>query len=156
MFDNMNFKLRGELRYRISIGGFINANKVEIPDFQHFNGNRVYSNKKYLNSFQLASYYRYSNTRQFYSVVHVEHHFNGLLTNKIPLFNKLKWYLVAGTNTFYVNRDNYYTEIFAGLENIFKFLRVDFINAYEPGVRYQFGVRVGAGGLIGGKVRFDD
>ena len=156
MFDKMNFKLGGELRYRISIGGFINARKVEIPDFQHFNGNRVYSNKKYLNSFQLASYYRYSNTNKFYSLLHAEHHFNGLLTNKIPLFNKLKWYLVAGTNTFYVNRGNYYTEIFAGLENIFKLFRVDFINAYEPGVHYQFGIRIGAGGLIGGKVKFDE
>jgi Family of unknown function (DUF5686) len=156
MFDNMNFKMAGEFRYRISIGGFLNTAKVEIPDFIHFNGNKVYSSKKYLNSFQLASYYRYSNTKKFYTEAHVEHHLNGLLSNKIPLFNKLKWYFVAGANTFYVNKKNYYAEVFAGVENILKLFRVDFINAYQPGAPRLFGVRVGVGGLVGGRVNLND
>jgi hypothetical protein len=154
IFDNMNLRLRGELRYKISIGGFFNKRKVEIPDFQHFNGNQVYSINQYVNAFQLAPYYRYSNTEPFYAVLHAEHHFNGLLTNKIPLFNRLKWYLVGGVNTFYVNRNNYYVEAFAGLENIFKIFRVDFINAYQPGLQYKFAVKIGAGGIIGGMVKF--
>jgi hypothetical protein len=56
VFDNMNFKIGGEFRYRVSTGGFINAKKVEIPDLQHFNGNQTIFNFKYLNSFQLAPY----------------------------------------------------------------------------------------------------
>ncbi|HEY6502948.1 MAG TPA: DUF5686 family protein, partial [Chitinophagaceae bacterium] len=153
--DNLNFKLGGEFKYRISIGGFLNNKKVEIPDFQHFNGNQVYSIRKYLNAFQLAPYYEYSNTEIFFTVVHFEHHFNGLLTNKIPLFNKLKWYLVAGSNAFYVNQENYYVEAFLAVENILKFFRLDFINAYQPGLNYKFGVKIGAGGLLGGKIKFD-
>lgn len=153
--DDLNFKLGGQFSYRASIGGFINSKSVQIPDLQHFNGNQVYSNKKYLNSFMLAPYYRYSNKEQFYTVGHIEHHFNGLLTNKIPLFNRLKWHLVAGSNAFYVNRDNYYVEAFLGLENILKIFRVDFVNAYQPGLNYKFGIKVGAGGLIGGRVRFE-
>jgi hypothetical protein len=70
------------------------------------------------------------------------------------LFNKLRWNLVAGANTFYVNESNYYVEVFAGLENIFKLFRVDFVNAYQPGLGNKFGVRIGFGGLIGGKVQF--
>jgi hypothetical protein len=155
VFDEINLKLGGEFRYKISIGGFLNKNKVEIPDFQHFNGNQVYSISHYLNAFQLAPYYRYSNTENFYTVLHVEHHFNGLFTNKMPLLNKLKWYLVAGANTFYVNDAKYYLEAFAGIENIFKIFRVDFINAYQPGLHYKFGVKIGAGGIIGGKIKFD-
>ncbi|HEU4473083.1 MAG TPA: DUF5686 and carboxypeptidase regulatory-like domain-containing protein, partial [Flavisolibacter sp.] len=120
VYDNMNFRLGGEFRYRFSAGGFLNSRRVEIPDFRHFNGNQTFYNFKYLNSFQLAPYYRYSNTEELYALGHVEHHFNGLLTNKIPLLNKLKWTLVAGSNAFYVNRSNYYVEAFAGLENIFK------------------------------------
>jgi hypothetical protein len=153
VWDNLNLKMGGEFRYRIGIGGFINARQVEIPDFQHFNGNQTYRGLKYLNSFQLAPYYRYSNTEKFYAVLHAEHHFNGLLTNKIPLFNKLKWNLVAGTNTFYVNRNNYYAEAFAGIENIFKLLRVDFITAYQAQPGHHFGVRVGLGGILGGAVK---
>lgn len=154
VFDDMNLKLRGELRYKISIGGFLNNNKVEIPDYQHFNGNQVITIYKYVDAFQLAPYYKYSNKESFYTVLHAEHHFNGLITNKIPLLNKLKWNLVAGVNTFYVNRKNYYVEAFAGLENIFKLFRVDFINAYQPGVNYNFAIKIGAGGLLGGRVRF--
>jgi len=155
MFDNMNFKMAGEFKYRIGVGGFLNSDSVSIPDLQHFNGNETFYNIKYLNSFQLAPYYRYSNAEEFYLYGHAEHHFNGLLTNKIPLFNKLKWNLVAGANTFYVNKSNYYVEVFAGLENIFKLFRVDFVNAYQPGIGNKFGVRVGLGGLIGGKLRFN-
>ncbi|WP_276502243.1 DUF5686 and carboxypeptidase regulatory-like domain-containing protein [Terrimonas pollutisoli] len=152
--DKMNFKMGGEFKYRFGIGGFINDKRVSIPDLKHFNGNQTFYNIKYLNSFQLAPYYRYSNAEQFYAFGHAEHHFNGLLTNKIPLFNKLKWNLVGGANTFYVNRNNYYVEVFAGLENIFKVFRVDFVNAYQPGLGNKFGVRIGFGGLIGGKVQF--
>lgn len=149
VWDNANFKLLGTFRYRAGIGGFLNNRQVDIPDFQHFNGNQVLMSGEYLNTFQLAPYYRYSNTERLYAVLHAEHHFNGLLTNKIPLFNKLKWHLVTGTNTFYVNRNNYYVEAFAGLENIFKIFRVDFLWATQPAPVQPFGVRLGFGGVIG-------
>ncbi|HUC80674.1 MAG TPA: DUF5686 family protein, partial [Flavisolibacter sp.] len=152
VYDDVNLKLLGTLRYRVSAGGFLNAKQVDIPDYQHFNGNQVVFTLNYLNTFQLAPYYRYSNIEKLYGVVHAEHHFNGLLTNKIPLLNKLKWNLVAGTNTFYVNGDNYYVELFAGLENIFKILRVDFVTAAQAAPGNRFGVRVGLGGVIGGAV----
>lgn len=154
MADNMNFKIGGEFKYKVGVGGFFNSDSVSIPDLQHFNGNQTFYNIKYLNSFQLAPYYRYSNAEKFYIYGHAEHHFNGLLTNKIPFLNKLKWYLVGGSNAFYVNKDNYYVEVFAGLENIFKLFRVDFVNAYQPGLGNRFGVRIGFGGLIGGKLEW--
>ncbi len=148
--DNMNLKLFGELRYRLGAGGFLNSSSVGLPDYQHFNGNQTFYNIRYLNSFQLAPYYKYSTIASFYSTLNLEHHFNGLLTNKIPLFNRLKWNLVAGTNAFYVNRDNNYVEVFAGLENIFKLLRVDVIAGYQSQDATRIGVRVGFGGLLGG------
>jgi len=148
--DNMNFKLFGEFRYRLGAGGFLNSKEVGIPDYQHFNGNQTFYNIKYLNSFQLAPYYRYSTIERFYTTANVEHHFNGLLTNKIPLFNRLKWNLVAGANAFYVNGDNNYVEVFAGLENILKLIRVDVIAGYQSQDATRIGVRAGFGGLLGG------
>ena len=148
--DDVNMKMGGLFRYRVGAGGFINTNRVEIPDFKHFNGNQTLFSEHYLNSFQLAPYYRYSNIESLYGELHIEHHFNGLLTNKIPLFNRLKWHLVAGTNTFYVDRNNYYVEAFAGIENIFKVFRVDFISVYQAAPGHNFGIRLGMGGLIGG------
>ena len=105
---------------------------------------------EYLNSFQIAPYYENSTTASFYAVGHLEHHFNGMITNKIPLFRKLKWNLVAGSNAFYVNNNNNYVETFGGIENIFKLLRVDVVGSYLNGNNGQFGVRLGFGGLLGG------
>ncbi len=150
--DELNFRIGGLLKYRLGIGGFLNNRKVYLQDYQHFNGNLTAVASDYLNSFQLASYYGNSTIASFYTVAHLEHHFNGLLTNKIPLFKKLNWFLVAGTNTFYVNSSNNHVEVFAGIENILKIFRVDFVAAYENGRRGQTGFRIGFGGLIGGSM----
>lgn len=153
VWDDVNFKLLGLLKYRFSIGGFLNSKSVFIQDYQHFNGNQVFYAGEYVNSFQLAPYYANSTTAPFYAVGNIEHHFNGLLTNKIPFFRKLNWNLVAGSNAFYVNPNNNYVEAFAGLENIFKLFRVDVIASYLDGKTGQVGVRLGFGGLFGGAVR---
>jgi Family of unknown function (DUF5686)/CarboxypepD_reg-like domain len=151
--DTKNLKLAGELKYKIGVGGFLNAEKVFIQDYQHFNGNRSAAASEYVNSFQLAPYYANSTTENFYSFGHLEHHFNGLLTNKIPLFKRLNWNLVAGSNAFYVNKNSNYAEVFVGLENIFKVLRVDFVAGYANGKKATTGIQIGFGGIIGGALK---
>ncbi len=150
--DEKNLKLAGTINYRMGVGGFINSKNVFIQDYQHFNGNQSLLATPYMNSFQLASFFENSTKAPFYTFGHVEHHFNGLLTNKIPLFNRLKWNLVAGANAFYVNQNNNYVEAFVGLENIFKVLRIDFVTSYSNGGKTQTGIRFGLGGLIGGGI----
>lgn len=151
--DNKNFKLAGLLKYKVGIGGFLNTNKVYIQDYQHFNGNRSTRASEYVNSFQLSPYYANSTISPFYTFGHLEHHFNGLLTNKIPLFKRLNWNLVAGGNAFYVNGKSNYVEVFAGIENIFKLLRIDFVAAYNNGTKGTTGIRIGTGGILGGSLR---
>ena len=153
--DDVNFRLGGLLKYRIGIGGFLNNKSVFIQDYQHFNGNLTAAASDYVNSFQLVSYYGFSNTEPFYVQAHLEHHFNGLLTNKIPYFRKLNWYLVAGTNTFYVNENNNHVEIFAGIENILKIFRVDFVAGFDKGSPTRTAIRIGFGGLIGGNMNIN-
>lgn len=151
--DSKNFKLAGLLKYKFGIGGFLNDDEVTIQDYKHFNGNRTVAASPYVNSFQLAPYYANSTTASLYSIGHLEHHFNGLFTNKIPLFKRLNWNLVGGSNAFYVNNNNNYIEFFAGLENIFKIFRVDFVVAYQNGNKGLTGIRIGSGGLIGSGVQ---
>ncbi len=155
LWDEVNFKLKGKLNYRFSIGGFFNTASVYIQDYQHFNGNQLIFASQFMNSFQLAPYYANSTTAGFYATGHLEHHFNGLITNKIPLFRRLNWNLVAGSNAFYVNQQNNYVEVFGGLENILKVLRVDFIASYLNGHTGQTGVRIGLGGLLGSSIRIN-
>ena len=153
VWDDVNFKLRGLLRFRFSIGGFLNNKSVYLQDYQHFDGNQTIVASAYLNSFEMAPYYANSTTASFYAMGHLEHHFNGLLTNKIPLFRKLNWNLVGGANAWEVNRDNNYAEVFGGLENIFKLLRVDMVGSWLNGHYNQTGIRIGMDGLLGGMNR---
>jgi Family of unknown function (DUF5686) len=149
-WDNINFKLKGVFKYRFGIGGFLNTKSLFVMDYQHFNGNQTFYASPYLNSFQLAPYYQNSTTASLYGVGHIEHHFNGMLTNKVPLLRNLQWNLVIGSNAFYVNQENNYVEIFAGLENIFTLFRVDVVGSYLNGKNGQVGVRLGFDGLFGG------
>jgi hypothetical protein len=141
--DECNLKLAGELRYKIVIGGFLNSNKTELPDYQHFNGNQVSYASEYLNSFQLAPYYQKSNTEKFFSILHIEHQFNGLLTNKIPVINKLNLRLIGGANAFFISKDKNYYELFVGVNNIFKVLRLDYVWAFNDNQRYTTGMKWG-------------
>lgn len=153
--DDINFRIGGLMKYKLAVGGFINSKSVYIQDYQHFNGNLTAAASDYVNSFQLVSYYAFSNTEPLFFQAHLEHHFNGLLTNKIPWFRKLNWHLVAGTNTFYVNENNNHVEVFAGIENILKLFRVDVVSGFDRGNYTSTAVRIGFGGLLGGNMSMD-
>lgn len=150
--DDVNLKLLGLIKYKLKVGGFLNNKSVYIQDYQHFYGNLSHIAKEYVQTFQLASYYQFSNTSSFFAELHTEHHFNGLLTNKIPLFKKLNWNFETGTNLLYVNPNTKYAEIFAGLENIFKFLRIDFVTGFQNGYKPVYTYRIGFDGLLGSSV----
>lgn len=148
--DNLNLKLAGRFNYRITIGGFLNSDQVFLPDYQHFLGNQTSFASSYLNSFQLLPYYTMSNTDKFYSTAHVEYHLNGFLTNKIPGFKRLNWFIVTGANTLQLSSNRYYREVFIGLENIFKIIRIDWIQGYQSGGIRMNGIRFSTSGLLTG------
>ena len=105
-----------------------------------------------------------------------QHHFEGLLLNRIPLMRKLKWRLTASANVVYgsLSQANIdinaqytaegqetrpigtfksglpYVELGYGVENIFKFMRIEFVhrmtyldNNFENISTKKFGIRIG-------------
>jgi hypothetical protein len=140
--DDVDLKLSGTFNYAFAIGGFLQKDKVFEPDQIHFMGNQVLLAGPFTESFQLAPYYKFSNTASLYGRGHIEYHLNGLITNKIPGFKKLNWFLVAGANSLLMEMDNYYVEYFLGLENIFKVIRLDFIRSNEKRGISNNGIRL--------------
>ncbi len=138
-----SFHLHGKIRYHAVLGGFMNTQSVQVPDYHHFMGSQTSVANYYLTSFQLMPYYRYSNTAKMFAELHVEHHFNGWLSNKIPLLKKWNWFLVAGCNSMYIDPKTYFAEGFIGLENIFKLFRVDYVHGYSPQENNLNGIRLG-------------
>jgi len=146
--DQLNLKLKGAFRYRIGGGGFINDKQVQLPDYTHFNGNNWQFGTSNLNSFQLLPMYQLSNTRPLYGLAHAEYNLKGFLTNKIPGIKKLNLYLLTGLNTCYVNNDTRYFEWYAGVDNLFKLFRIDYIFSYLPGRPMQSALRLGVTGSL--------
>jgi hypothetical protein len=147
--DNLNLKLAGRFNYRVTAGGFLERKSVFFPDYTHFFGNLGTVAAPYLTSFQLLPYYsNYSNVEKFYSTAHAEYHLNGFLTNKIPVFKKLNWFLVTGTNFLYLQNHENYAEVFVGLENIFKVGRIDFVKSFTKENWNTTGIRYSLSGMI--------
>ncbi|PJJ61267.1 DUF5686 and carboxypeptidase-like regulatory domain-containing protein [Hymenobacter chitinivorans] len=120
------------------------------------------------NAYNLMGYFEFVSDR--YVSLHAEHYFEGLLINSVPLLKKLDWRLVATGNVLQgslreANRSTTplidasglptptfralgaapYVEVGYGVENILKFIRVDFLHRLTyrdlPDVR-TFGVKV--------------
>jgi hypothetical protein len=140
--DEVDLKLTGAFNYSFAVGGFLQKDKVFEPDQIHFTGNQVLLAGPFTETFQLAPYYKFSNTASLYGTAHIEYHMNGLITNKIPGFKKLNWFLVTGTNSLLMESNKFYYEYFLGLENIFKVIRVDYIRSNEKGGMSNQGLRL--------------
>jgi Family of unknown function (DUF5686)/CarboxypepD_reg-like domain len=154
MEGNVRLRLAGNLSYNIACGGFLNATYVSIPDLMHLFGDRgIGLASPYLQSFQFAQFYDFSNKEPLYGEAHLEYFLNGLLSNKIPLLKQAQWHLVVGTNSFYARQNDYYTEAFIGIDNIgwkfFRLLRIDFVQSWDSYGGRNSGFRIGLKSITG-------
>ncbi len=139
---------------------YIQAGKIwgnaPFPFLKIHEGNETYAYDA--NAFNLMNYQEFISDT--YASVFWEHHFVGFFLNKIPVFRKLKWREVVGVHSlwgqFNANKHNSlvlpgnmkglsnkpYTEFSVGIENIFKFFRVDGVwrYNYNEQSKHQFGL----------------
>ena len=128
----------GDFRYIIDAGKTFG--KAPFPFQQLHEGNQTYAYDEY--AFNLMNYYEFVSNE--YLTFMFEHHFKGFFLDHIPLFRRLKWREVAtskilfGDFTQRTSQDLFfptslnvlnkpYAEAGVGIENIFKFFRVDAI-----------------------------
>ncbi len=136
--------LLGTSAYRVNVGGFVGRQEgLTFADYRHFSGNQTILAGNFSN-FQLLDYYRFS-TNNAYLEAHYDHHFNGFILDRVPLLRKLKWQEVASLNYLTTRQSGHYLELGAGIEHIFKVVRVDFYSAFQSGQRVGTGLRVGIG-----------
>lgn len=151
--DNLNMKIGGVIKYKVDLSGFLHTNKIYTPDYHHIQGSQTIEATPYLNSFQLAPYYNFSNTSKLTTGAHIAYHMNGLLSNKIPIFKKWNWFFVLSGSALLIKLPNiqYYEAMFS-IENILKIFRIDFIQSFSNDNKYRTsGFGISLSGLISGK-----
>lgn len=173
-FNYQKFSLTASQYIRMGVLGrsFYAINAAYIPSrlpypllFNHL-GNQTYFYNT--TSYNLMNYFEFSSDK--YISLNYQHNFEGLLFNRIPVMRKLKWRLLATANilkgslrdenlSIYPLSDNQnsvlppiqplgampYIEVGYGIENIFKFIRIDAVHRItylnNTGVR-KFGIFV--------------
>lgn len=151
--DNIDLKTFGVFKFDVGVGTFLNRKEMTFIDYKHFTGNRTLfltdineydwynQGRTRLSSFHTLDYYSHSTNRTFVEV-HAQQHFKGFFLSKFPLIRKLKWQEIAGINGAYT-ADRHYTELFVGVDNIFKVLRVDFATSYDKSRKIRPEFRIG-------------
>ncbi len=142
---DLRLGLFGESRFDVSFGTFLRKKEIYLPDFRHFIGNQTLIANNQLDAFYLLDYYRFSTVSDYWEG-HYEHHFNGFIFNKIPLFKQLRWQEVVGAHYLRTPYLGNYLELTAGVDQLLKVgkvLRVgrlDFAAAFNEGRRVRTGI----------------
>lgn len=138
---DFNLGLVGRSSINVAAGTFLNHHSTSFIDFKHFQGNQTIIGAHYQDGFQLLPYYTYS-TNESWLEGHYEHHFGGFIFNKIPLIKKLNLREVGGVHLLLTN-DIHYIEVDAGIEHLFKILRVDFVTSFGNHGKLEAGFLIG-------------
>lgn len=157
---DLNFTDRVKLNPFGYVTFYIQAGKiwgnVPFPLMKIHEGNETYAFDLY--AFNLMNYQEF--VSDTYASLFLEHHFQGFFLNKIPLFRRLKWREVVGVRSLIGSydatqhtglvfpagmtglRSTPYTEFSAGIENIFKIIRVDAVwrYNYNEGQKAKLGI----------------
>jgi hypothetical protein len=144
--QRVNAKKLGYFNYSIEAGktfGTVPHTSLDIPF-----GNQLIFNDEI--AFNLLRFMEFGVDQ--YIALQFNHHFDGLILDRIPLINKLKWRSFIFGRTFIGNissknnqktylfpagmspiNDPYY-EVGFGIENIFKIASIDFVWRLSPGI----------------------
>lgn len=139
---------RGELSLNVSGGTFLSSSMMYFMDYQHFMGNRSpFSTNDPTKSYRLLSYYNYSTTGPYLTgFAHFQ--FRKLLLTQITMvrFAGLKENLFINyLGTEYAEN---YTEVGYGIDNIFRFFRIEGIAAFQNGNYVDWGIRIGVSTVL--------
>jgi hypothetical protein len=155
--NGIGWGLVGYTDVNVAAGMFLTDKRIEFIDLHHPMGNQTVIGKpvNYTRAFFLLPYYDYSTDQPFVQM-HLQHHLQGWLLDKIPGLRRLNWKEVFGAGLYYTEntfgetafqQKMPYWEVNFGFENIgFKFFRpfrIDVVAGFFGEEHYKTGVVIG-------------
>lgn len=140
--------VRAKIDFDASVGKFFGEPTLQFADFKHFQGNRLgFAPLKVVGGYRLLDYYQYSTAQEYASVFsHIR--FRKFLFTQLPAlrFSGIKENLFVNYLSTPTSDD--YIEVGYTIDNIFRFLRVEFVQSFQGGKARDFGVRIGIASIF--------
>ena len=136
VLDKIRTGIFGYTDFRVTAGKYFGTLPFTLLEIH--NGNETYFFDK--RAFNLMNFFEFVSDE--YATLMIDHHFDGFFLNKFPVMQKLKWREVISLRTVAgklsdrhrtelifpetsYELDVPYVELAVGIENIFKFIRID-------------------------------
>ncbi len=141
--------VRAKIDFEVEAGTFFNKGGMQFPDFKHFQGNRLeFAPLDVTGGYRLLDYYQNSTQQEYLSVFsHIQ--FRKFLFTQLPMlrFSGLKENIFV--NYLSTPTSGNYTEVGYGIDNIFRVLRIEFVQSFRNWKASEFGVRIGVAAIFG-------
>ena len=136
------------LSMNIKLGSTLNSNSMTFVDYRHFMGNRSpFETNDPVASYRLLPYYDYS-TNEEYIVGHLYYKFRKLLLTQFALVRMVGLTENVFINYLGTNQSGNYTEVGYGIDNIFRFFRIEGILSFQNGKYIDSGIRIGVSTIL--------
>lgn len=156
-FDHLEFGLKTDIelgvRAKIDLdleaGKFFGNTQLLFPDFKHFQGNRLlFSPINVTGGFRLLDYYKHSTSDEYISALtHIR--FRKFLLTHIPALRLTGLKENLFVNYLHTPTSDNYMEVGYTIDNIFRILRLEFVQSFQGGKAREFGVRIGVASIFG-------
>lgn len=150
IYHSFEWGIRGDINLGLNGGYFLNNNNVYFTDFKHFMGNQTIFQTK-TTGYRMLNYYNYS-TKNYFAETFVHYQTRKFLVTQIAAARMLGLKENLIFNYLHTSNINY-MEFGYGLDNIFRFMRLEFINSFSDFNYNGFAIRIGISGKFADAIK---
>lgn len=135
--------IRGQFFIVGRAGTFIGSQPTVFIDYKHFEGNETpFLMEDPVGSYRLLPYYLYSTADKYVSA-QVQYQFRKFLFTQLPILRMTGVKELAYVSYLVTPSSGNYVEVGYGLDNLFRFLRLEASTSFIDGAYTNFGVKIG-------------
>jgi hypothetical protein len=140
--------VRRDFEFNLFAGSTFNNKASSIIDYKHFGGNQTFIQiSEPATAYYMLDYYRYSTAKNYWGA-------QTQLSFRKFLLTQNMWLNLLGVreniifNYLKTETSAHYVELGYGLDNIFKFMKIQAITSFENGKYQGFAIRIGLSGVF--------